>query len=87
MVAMSVKLGSDPYQGGVLQIRDQRHGEIVHEQPPVDPGDAVIFRLGEDLRHQVTAVEGTVPRTAFAGWFKSRPSFLSVLRGGQWSAQ
>lgn len=86
MIAMSVNLSTEPYAGGILQIRDQRSGEVVHEEPSPDPGDAVIFRLGEDLRHRVTAVQGKVPRTAFAGWFKSRPSFSAVLRGAGWSA-
>jgi 2OG-Fe(II) oxygenase superfamily len=86
MIAMSVNLGTGPYAGGVLQIRDLRSDQIVHEQPPVDPGDAVVFRLAEYLRHQVTPVEGATARIAFAGWFKSRPTFHSVVRGAEWSA-
>jgi hypothetical protein len=85
MVAMSVNLAREPYTGGVLQIRDERSGEIVHEQPPVDRGDAVVFRLAESLRHQVTPVKGEVARTSFAGWFKSRPTFRSILKGAEWS--
>jgi 2OG-Fe(II) oxygenase superfamily len=86
MIAMSVNLSPVPYDGGVLQIREQDSGEIVHEEPAPDPGDAIIFRLAEELRHRVTQVEGDVPRTAFAGWFKARPTLLSVLKGGDWSS-
>jgi len=49
-------------------------------------GDAVIFRIADHLRHRVSPVEGDVPRVAFAGWFKSAPSFRSVLAGGPWTA-
>jgi 2OG-Fe(II) oxygenase superfamily len=86
MIAMSVNLTRRPYEGGVLQIRETDSEQILHEESAPDPGDAIIFRLDESLRHRVTAVEGEVPRTAFAGWFKSRPSFAEVLRGTGWSA-
>ena len=86
LVAMSINLGSEPYAGGALQIRDTETGAILHQEADLGPGDAVLFRLGRRFQHRVTQVEGAVPRTAFAGWFKSRPSFLSVLRGAPWSA-
>jgi hypothetical protein len=86
MIAMSVNLSPEHYEGGVLQIRERDSEEILHQEPAPDPGDAIIFRLDESLRHRVTAVEGEVPRTAFAGWFKSRPSFAEVLQGAGWSA-
>jgi hypothetical protein len=86
MIAMSVNLSRQPYDGGVLQIRERDSEEIVHEEPAPNPGDAVIFRLAEELRHRVTSVQGDVPRTAFAGWFKARPTLLSVVRGGDWSS-
>jgi len=86
MIAMSVNLSHEAYTGGVLQIRERDSEEIVHEEPCPDAGDAIIFRLDESLRHRVTAVDGDVPRTAFAGWFKSQPSFAAVLKGGGWSA-
>jgi hypothetical protein len=86
MIAMSVNLSRRPYEGGVLQIRETDSEEILHDEPAPDPGDAIIFRLDESLRHRVTAVDGEVPRTAFAGWFKSRPTFAEVLRGAGWSA-
>ena len=86
MIAMSVNLTPEPYDGGVLQIRERDSEEIVHEEPAPDPGDAVIFRLAEELRHRVTSVQGEVPRIAFAGWFKARPTLLSVVRGGDWSS-
>jgi len=87
LLAMSVNLTREPYQGGILEIRDQRSGEVTARVDDVAPGDAVMFRIAEHLRHRVSAVTGSVRRVAFAGWFKSAPSFSSVLAGGGWSAE
>jgi hypothetical protein len=86
LVAMSVNLTTNRYEGGLLQIRDQRSGKLTAEVGGTELGDAVIFRIAEHLRHRVSPVEGDVPRVAFAGWFKSAPSFRSVLAGGSWTA-
>jgi 2OG-Fe(II) oxygenase superfamily len=86
LVAMSVNLTTSRYEGGLLQIRDQRSGEVTAEVGGTELGDAVLFRIAEHLRHRVSPVEGDVPRVAFAGWFKSAPSFRSVLGGGPWTA-
>jgi 2OG-Fe(II) oxygenase superfamily len=87
LVAMSANLTTERYEGGVLEIRDQRSGEVTARVGGTALGDAVIFRIAEHLRHRVSPVEGDVPRVAFAGWFKSAPSFRSVLAGGAWSAE
>jgi hypothetical protein len=86
LVAMSVNLTTSRYKGGRLQIREQGSGEVTAEVGGTELGDAVIFRIAEHLRHRVSPVEGDVPRVAFAGWFKSAPSFRSVLGGGPWNA-
>jgi len=86
MVAMSVNLSSEPYLGGELRIRDAGAGQPLYAAPDPAPGDVLVFRLAEHLRHRVMSVDGPVPRTAFAGWFKSRPTFASVLKGSSWSA-
>jgi hypothetical protein len=79
LVAMSVNLSSDPYDGGLLQIRDATSHEILHEEPNTGLGDALIFRLAPGLEHCVTNVTGNRPKTAFAGWFKSAPDFKTLL--------
>ena len=86
LVAMSVNLTPERYEGGVLQIRDEPSGEVTAEVGETALGDAMIFRIAERLRHRVSQVKGDVPRIAFAGWFKSAPSFRSVLAGGPWTA-
>jgi 2OG-Fe(II) oxygenase superfamily len=73
MVAMSVNLSDAPYSGGLLEIRDEQSDRVLHRIANTGPGDAVIFRLAEGLKHRLTGVEGKVPKTAYAGWFLSGP--------------
>jgi 2OG-Fe(II) oxygenase superfamily len=81
LVAMSINLGTEPYEGGALQVRDRRTGAS-SEVRSVHTGDGLLFELGEHLEHRVLPVTGASARTVFAGWFKAGPSFLSVLRSG-----
>jgi hypothetical protein len=81
MVALSLNLSPEPYVGGLLQIRDARRHTLLHEVANTGFGDALIFRIDPGLEHRVTSVEGTVPKTAFAGWFRSQPDFLPWVRG------
>jgi len=79
LVALSVNLGREPYEGGALEVRDRRTGASA-EVRSARTGDALLFELGEHLEHRVLPVTGGSARTVFAGWFKAGPSFLSVLR-------
>ena len=78
-LAISVNLGTQPHSGGVLRIREKRAPETFTEVPNSGPGDAVVFRVADDLEHCVTPVEGAVPRLAFSGWFKAGASYYSSL--------
>jgi hypothetical protein len=80
LVALSLNLSTDIYAGGVLQLRDWNTGEIIQQAANTGAGDALVFRLASHLKHRITEVEGAFPKTAFAGWFKSEPSFLSLLK-------
>jgi hypothetical protein len=80
LVAMSINLSSEIYSGGILQIRDKYSQRIVHEVANIGCGDAIVFRLARSLEHRITNVEGAVPKTAFAGWFRSETDFLSLLK-------
>src|SRR5215213_3021995 len=79
LVAMSINLGTEPYEGGELEVRDRRTGASATVRS-AHIGDAPLFELGEHLEHRVLPVTGGSARTVFAGWFKAGPSFLSVLR-------
>jgi 2OG-Fe(II) oxygenase superfamily len=71
MVAMSLNLSPSPFAGGVLEIRDRHSRRILQRVANNGPGDALLFRVGPSLEHRVTPVNGEVPKTAYAGWFKS----------------
>ena len=79
LVALSVNLAKEPYEGGALEVRDRRTGASV-EVRSARSGDALLFGLGEHLEHRVLPVTGGSARTVFAGWFKAGPSFLSLVR-------
>jgi hypothetical protein len=79
LIGLSLNLGTPGYEGGVFQLRERRSKDILCEVANTGSGDAILFRIAGDLIHQVTPVEGTTPKTAFAGWFHARPEFLSLL--------
>jgi hypothetical protein len=80
VAALSVNLSREPYSGGDLQIRRRSSGQILECIRNAELGQAVLFRLSRELEHCVAPVEGRLPRTAFAGWFKSQPDFQSVTK-------
>jgi hypothetical protein len=71
---MSINLALHPYQGGVFRLRDETSGRILCDLSNTGAGDAILFRISSGLKHMVTAIEGLVPKTAFAGWFRSGDS-------------
>jgi hypothetical protein len=84
LVGMSINLSPRPYQGGVFRLRNEASAEILCELSNTGPGDAIFFRISSALRHMVTTLVGTEPKTAFAGWFRSgKTDFYSTLRPGQ----
>ena len=83
LVALSVNLNSEPYEGGVLSIREAATERILCELTNSGFGDAILFRIDERLQHRVSDVEGTVAKTALAGWFESAPDYRTLLAGGR----
>jgi predicted 2-oxoglutarate/Fe(II)-dependent dioxygenase YbiX len=80
MIAISVTLGPEAYEGGVLELREQPSGRVLGSAPNPAPGDAVIFAIDPGLQHRVTRVTSGV-KTAFAGWFCGGPrTYFDVLR-------
>lgn len=80
LVAFSVNLSPKKYKGGSLWMREEKKGGREWEVPNLVPGDALIFRLRQDLMHKVANIEGENPKTAYAGWFKAKPHFLSLIK-------
>jgi hypothetical protein len=70
MIAFSLNLTRNVYRGGSLQIRYAKSEKLLHEVHNTGMGDALLMRVAKKLRHRVLPVEGNVPRTAMAGWFR-----------------
>ena len=58
----------------MLEIRAEPEGPIVYQRRVTEAGDAILFKLDAALKHRVTEPEGRVPRTVFAGWFRTEPA-------------
>ncbi len=80
LIGMSINLSRDNYAGGMLQIRDKASSQILTEVPNAGLGDAIVFRLSRRFQHRISDVEGTASKTAFAGWFRAQPDFLSLFK-------
>ena len=80
LITMSINLSPAPYEGGILQLREKTSTHLVHEVANIGLGDGIIFRIAPALTHRVTNVEGGLAKTAYAGWFRSRPSYRELVR-------
>jgi hypothetical protein len=77
-VALSLNLSQGPIEGGDLLIRAKGAPEPA-PTPYGRPGDALLFRVSEDLEHRVLPVRSTMPRTAFVGWYSAGRSFVDLF--------
>ena len=82
LVALTINLSTELYQGGVLRIRERNTKRLVCELTNSGFGDAILFRIDKRLEHSVSDVEGTVVKTALAGWFESEPDYRTLLAEG-----
>lgn len=80
-IGMSINLTEGEFQGGAFELRRVTADAAEWSIANTGPGDAILFRIDDNLRHRVTAVVGTVPRVAYAGWFQGGPGLLSLLKG------
>jgi hypothetical protein len=88
LITLSLNLSPEPYEGGETQIRETANERIVCKIANTGLGDAILFRVSPALEHRVTPVRGTIPRTAYAGWFRppidnTRRDFHSAIRQPQ----
>ncbi len=72
LVAMSINLGTQPYEGGALEVRDRRTG-VIAEAKSAEIGDALLFALGEGLEHRVLPVTGERCANCVRGMVQGRP--------------
>jgi len=83
LVALSINLSFESYRGGTLQLRHGGSKRVLCSVPNAGFGDAILFRIDRGLEHRITDIEGETGKTAFAGWFHSRPRFRSIMGGGR----
>lgn len=79
LITMSINLSRQPYRGGRLKIRNKHTQREIASVANTRAGDAILFKISADLEHRVTDIEGSLHKTAFAGWFRSKPSFQSIF--------
>jgi hypothetical protein len=80
LVGLTINLGRERFAGGVLQLRRAGSEHLLGEVHNTVRGDAVLFRIREDVEHHVTPVTGATPRLTLAGWFRRRPEFWRSRR-------
>jgi hypothetical protein len=73
IIAVSMNLSREKFEGGVFQIRVKGSDEYLREVPCGNTGDMHIFKVSPQLQHRVKATTGDFPRTAAAGWFTDEP--------------
>jgi hypothetical protein len=83
MIALSINLNAEPYEGGALQIRSTATREVLCEVYNRNYGDAIIFPVDEKFEHRVCEVESGASKTALAGWFRSKPDQNSLFGHGR----
>ena len=79
-VAMSLNLSEHEFKGGELEIRDEHSRKVLCRTHNVRLGDALLFRVADDLQHRVAPMTGTAPKTAYAGWFRSGVTYGAAIR-------
>ena len=78
-IGMSLNLGTEPYDGGVFEIRRADAAKPLAALANVGSGDAILFSIADDLEHRVSPVQGAVAKTAFAGWFGATRDYRDIM--------
>ncbi len=74
LIGFSVNLSKAPFEGGVFRIRKKHDHSCHFEFQNLGYGDAILFSIGDELEHSVTAITGVNERIACAGWFYGKDS-------------
>ena len=68
-VGLSLNLSRNRFEGGAFELREHLSKEPVAHVCNTGSGDALLFRVSKEFEHRVTPIAGTMPKTAFTGWF------------------
>jgi hypothetical protein len=81
-VGFSMNLSTDIFCGGTFELRLRRTLAPLAKVNNTGFGDALLFRISNDLEHRVTEVVGEITKTACAGFFRATgKSFFAKLVG------
>lgn len=70
-LAVTINLGTAPYEGGLFEIRRKKTHEPLFEHRHTEVGTALIFQVAPDIQHRIHPITAGGPRRVFAGWFHS----------------
>lgn len=79
LLAVTIGLGNERYEGSKLQIRKKGAGELLREFGQIEAGDAVFFKIDPELEHRLTILDKG-RRTVGVGWFRREPDFDSFAK-------
>ena len=68
-VAISIALNREPFSGGRFQIRQRDSQRTLAEIENKAAGDAVFFRIADDLEQRNARISGPAFKIAFSAWF------------------
>ena len=80
MVAMSVNVSEKVYKGGHLMLRKIGKPSTARIIRNTGFGDAILFHLSHELEHRIMNITGPEAKTAYAGWFRSKPNFFASIK-------
>jgi hypothetical protein len=69
LVAVTVNLSPQAFDGGRLQIKSADDDELLTEMGELDFGDALLIQISRAYQHRSSPLLGTAPKTVHAGFF------------------
>lgn len=85
-LALVLNLTTAEYEGGDFELRHRDPYIPMLTYHAGSPGSLAVFRLAQDLEHQVTPVLSGGPRTTFSGWARGPLCSGDDVRGGALTA-
>ena len=85
-LALVVNLTTAEYEGGDFELRHRDPYVPMLTYHAGSPGSLAVFRLAQDLQHQVTRILSGGPRTTFSGWARGPLCSGDTERGGALTA-
>jgi hypothetical protein len=79
IAAFTINLSPQLYEGATLQIKDAEGDRLLAEIGDLEFGDAVLIEISRAYQHRNSPLQGTVPKTSYAGFFYPAGAHVSPL--------